>query len=73
MAEQYEMRVTISNYFEAESPYDAVDQMIEWLVSHSGAVHGGYHVDWVADSGDETIFIDASGSAMRQYYKKKGE
>lgn len=34
--------VSIANIFEAESHKDAIEQMIEWLLSHGGATCGGY-------------------------------
>jgi hypothetical protein len=45
--------VTVSNYFDAESPKDAVGQMITWLIDNADVA--GYRVTCVTD----TWFIDA--------------
>lgn len=48
-----EYEVSVTNTFEAETPQDAVAQMIEWLQEHSAFI--GYRV--LTEAGD-TVFID---------------
>jgi hypothetical protein len=54
-----EFRVRVSNVFTADSPEDAVRQMVEWLLDN--AAWTGYKVDSFAEDGSllGTSFIDA--------------
>ena len=51
-----EYEVTIGNIFDADTPEDAVKQMVAWL--DESAANGGYRATSVLRPSD-TVFIDA--------------
>lgn len=53
-----EYEVVLTNTFEAESPNDAVLQMIEWIGS-TDINHAGFQVNWTTDNDTpQSILVD---------------
>jgi hypothetical protein len=66
---EQEYTVSVSNTFEANSPEDAVSQMILWI--EEVARHAGYR--WENETGFMTGFIDADTINITGYYEQADE
>jgi len=61
MTEEREYEVSVRNTFTADSPEQAVADMIHWLLDYAGQT--GYRVTWMyeafGDTTPQTMFVDA--------------
>lgn len=58
--------ITLSNVFEADSPLDALSQMVAWTTDN--AYSAGYRIE---DEQGNSVFIDAESVDWEQFWKER--
>jgi hypothetical protein len=61
--------VSVSNTFEAESPQDALSQMVAWVADHAYQI--GYRVVDAEDPSRCNVFIDAEDIDWNAFWDDK--